>query len=326
MQLDHQLWRMNRVLAFLAMLIIVAACALPRPAVAETIRLSGPPIWDSAVLLDLVERQPLKNQDLTFSFVPWKNPNQLRAMLLDGSVDLAIVPSISVALFANNGIELVPFFAHRMRGNLALIGRGGALSSLSDLPARSIAVPFKGDLPDIVLRRLGLTHAQALYVSNPVAAMQMLLSGRVANAFLPEPFVTVVQSKEPAVSVRLGVCEKWERTMGVSGCPLVGVVASPQGTLSKKSSNLISAAYKKAFKEVAAKPDRAAMLLASAFANLPAPILNRSFQNISGHILAGQDAADQLQNFLQVVHKLEPAAIGGKVPDLEFYEPSGVSD
>lgn len=317
---------MIRALAILAVLFIVAAGSLQRASAAQKVRVSGPPIWDSAVFLDLVDRQPLKGRGFTFSFVPWKNPNQLRAMLLERSIDMAIVPSISVALFANKGIELMPLFAHRLRGNLALVGRGAAFTSLSQAPDRSIAVPFKGDLPDIVLRHLGLTQAQALFVANPIAAMQMLLSGRVANAFLAEPFATVVQSKEPAISVRLNVCEKWERATGGSGCPLVGIVAAPQGALNNRAAGLISTAYKKAFEEVVANPERAAALVASAFANLPAPILDRSFRKISGHILEGGDATRQLQNFLHIVHKLEPAAIGGRVPELEFFEPTGVSD
>lgn len=310
----------------LCLLVAMASIGAGQPATGETVRLSGPPIWDSAVLLHLVERQPLKDKGVVFSFAPWKNPNQLRSALLKRNVDLAIVPSVSASLFVNRGIALTLFFTHSLRGNLALVGRGEPPGSLADLPKGAIAVPFKGDLPDLLLQRLGMVREQARYVSGPVEAMNLLLAGQVTYAFLAEPFATLVRTHDPALSDRLAVCDRWESATGRSGCPVLTVVASPVGAIDPSKAALIVDAYEGAFEAVLQNPEKAARLVSEAFPGLPEVVLRRAFENLSGDLDSASMAEARLRRFLDAIVALEPEAIGGKVPDIRFFAAPGASD
>ena len=282
------------------------------------ITLSGPAIWDSSVLLEMVETQPLQSDGLVFRFEKWNNPNQLRAALLKGDVDMAITPSITAALFSNKNVPLRVLAAHELAGNLTVVGRGKTVSSIADLKNETIAVPFKGGLPDILMQRLGAYADQVMYTATPVEAMQLLIGGKVQNAFLAEPFATIALASADDLSARLDVCDAWKRGSRSANCPVVGIAAYGVSALSDSEIDRVKSAYRRAFQTIAANPERAASLLAANFPALKKAILQQAFAKLRPEILDGEDAANALRGFYKEVLSVAPLAIGGQLPADDF--------
>lgn len=304
-------------------LVLITALGLTASVSAQTLNLSGPPIWDSSILLELVKLQPFKDKGIDLKFTPWKSPVQLRAQIINQEIDIAIVPSITAALFANKDIQLKTIFAHHLDGNLVLLGRGAEIENLAALEATKVAVPFKGDLPDLITKQLGLTAENTIYVKSPIEAMQLLLAGKVDNAFLAEPLATIAAMKGKGLSPRLNTCAAWKVATDLNQCPPVGLVAfTSQLTMSGLSAEILTdfeQNYISAFNRMKNNPKLAASLLVEAFPNLNKMLLTKSFSGISGELATMSQSKQDLVGFFKVIEALEPASIGGKLPSEEFF-------
>lgn len=91
------------------------------------------------------------------SLTVWRSPDELRAGLTSGAIDLSIVPTQAAANLYNRGmgLRLVNVMTN---GLLYLMASEGAVSGLADLAGKRIAVPFPNDTPDFVVRALLAHH------------------------------------------------------------------------------------------------------------------------------------------------------------------------
>jgi NitT/TauT family transport system substrate-binding protein len=174
----------------------VASIFRPRGAfAAEPLTLWGPPAAPSIILAQAVASGALKDITPSAVFKTWRTPDEMRAGLSSGTMQAVIVPSNVAANLYNRGLGV--HLLNIMTRGLLYVVAGDKLAKVEDLAGKKIAVPFRNDMPDFVLRRLlarvGLkpgTDVQFDYAGTPPEAMQMLLAGRVDAALLAEPAVT----------------------------------------------------------------------------------------------------------------------------------------
>ena len=134
-----------------------ATLSLPLPAQADgKLNLWGPPVTPS-VLLALAARNGKAKDIRPFDVQIWRSPDQLRAGLLNGDIAASIVPSYVAANLYNQG-KKVKLFNIRSEGlnYIAAPATGGKpqVASLADLAKRSVVIPFKNDMPDLLLQIL----------------------------------------------------------------------------------------------------------------------------------------------------------------------------
>lgn len=289
--------------------------ALPLPALAEDILLSGPPIWESAPLIALAESQPVDG--VTFTFQPWASPEELRKRIVSDTPLMAVAPAPTAAIFDANGMELRVISATITEGSLSIIGRGPAITELADLHGTSLALPFKGYLPDLMMRRItepGVGTWQPQYTGSLVAGMQLLLAGQVDTALLAEPMATLALAQDRGLIRRADLCALWRGATTLRDCPPAGVVAVNPAFADRPE---VLAAYHAAFAGLAADPASAAGLLALHFPEMAQS--GAGFAHIRPIDLAMPERADVLGNFYAAILEVEPAAIGGKLPEPDFY-------
>ena len=296
-------------------ILVLIAALLPGATSAEEILLSGPPIWESAPLISLAESQPVEG--VTFTFRPWANPEELRKMVMADEPLMAVAPAPTAAIFAANGVGLQVISATITEGSIAIIGRGDPLPRLEDLDGASLALPFKGYLPDLMMRRIsepGAESWQPHYTGTLVAGMQLLLAGKVDAAMLPEPMASLALAQDPSLIRRADLCALWRGATDLPDCPPAGVVIVNPAFGRRPD---IQAAYGAAFADLATDPADAADLLARHFPDMAQA--GEGFAPIEARNLPMPEGADVLASFLAEIHKLEPAAIGNRLPDPSFY-------
>ncbi|EIM77009.1 sulfonate/nitrate transport system substrate-binding protein [Nitratireductor aquibiodomus RA22] len=288
---------------------------LPLQVQAAEIVLTGPPIWESAPLIALAESQPVDG--VTFTFRPWGSPEELRKTIMSDQPAMAVAPSPTAAIFAASGIGLRVMSAAVTEGSISIVGRGAPVARLGDLEGASLALPFKGYLPDLMMRRIaqpGSESWQPHYTGNPVAGMQLLIAGRVDTALLAEPMATLALTQDAALGRRADLCMLWRDATALADCPPAGVVVVNDAF---ENNPQIRGAYLAAFHALAANPGNAADLLSLHF-----PHMDRAragFSRIRALDLPMPERQDVLAAFFAEIMSIEPAAIGGALPGPDFY-------
>ena len=166
-----------------------------------TIKVAGPFASVSNPIIHMAENKSLKDMGINIEFVLWKNPDELRALILNGDINFIALPTNVAANLYNKGVD-IKLLNVSIWGILGMISRDPNLKSLKDFKGKEIAVPFRADMPDIVLTELIKKHGldpqkdfNFRYVSSPIDAMQMLILRRVDHALLAEPAISIALRK-----------------------------------------------------------------------------------------------------------------------------------
>ena len=214
-----------------------ATLALPRLSLARsdlteapgriaTLALFGPPAGPSVTLAHAVARNAFADIADAATMTAWRSPDELRAGLSSGRIGLSVVPVQAAANLYNRGFPIR--LANVMtNGLLYIVADGGGIATIPDLKGLRLAVPFRGDTPEILLRRL-LEHAglnpetdlQITWAGTPIEAMQMLLAGRVDAALTAEPAASaaVIQGRQAGKNITraIDLQVEWGRMTGAA--------------------------------------------------------------------------------------------------------------
>jgi NitT/TauT family transport system substrate-binding protein len=230
---------------------------------------------------------------------------------------LAVAPSPTAAVFDANGIDLKVISATITEASISIVGRGDEVASLDELQGASFALPFKGYLPDLMMRRIaapGPESWQPRYTGSLVTAMQLLLTGQVDAAMLAEPMATLALAQDSTLVRRADLCVLWRAATTLADCPPAGAVIVNAALYDRPE---IREAYRTAFAALAGDPGKAAGLLARHFPDMGQA--KEGFVRIRALDLPMPERADALAHFYGAILDVEPAAIGGKLPDPDFY-------
>ncbi|ABL69588.1 taurine ABC transporter substrate-binding protein [Paracoccus denitrificans] len=290
---------------------------LPVRTLSDEITLSGPPIWESAPLIALAETQPVDG--VSFTFRPWTTPEELRKWLMADEPLMAIAPAPVAAIFAANGLNLKIVSATITEGSLSIVGRGAPIERLEDLSGTTLALPFKGYLPDLLMHRIAAPGPESwtpFYTGSLVAGMQLVLAGRADTALLAEPMATLALAQDPSLTRRADLCALWRGATALVDCPPAGVVIVNRAFDGRPE---VIAAYGAAFAKLATEPSTAAALLDLHFPNMRQAA--QGFSRIGPHSLPMPENAAVLSGFYGELLTVEPAAIGGALPNSTLYGP-----
>ena len=313
------------------------ACALlpilPKQARSAPLReivLSGPPAGPSITLAHAVATGALSFLADKITFRAWRDPDEMRAGLTSGTMPLVVMPTAAAANLYNRGlgIRLVNVMTH---GLLYVIAADPSLTSFPSLKGRTLAVPFRNDTPEflsnILLRSHGMEAGRDLRVSttgSPIEAIQLLLSGRIDAALVPEPAATaaILRGKimNRTIYRTIDVQDEWAKASGGPAVLPQAGLAVTDAFLAANRSLLpqLHAALAKATAEVNASPAVAAGNSAAYF-ELPLPVIQRAIPYSKLVAIAARDARIDLERMFTSAAGADLAMIGGRLPDEGFY-------
>jgi NitT/TauT family transport system substrate-binding protein len=297
---------------------------------AEPLTLWGPPAAPSIVLARAVASGDLKDIAPSAVFKTWRTPDEMRAGLSSGTMQAVIVPSNVAANLYNRGLGV--HLLNIMTRGLLYVVAGDKLAKVEDLAGKKIAVPFRNDMPDFVLRRLlarvGLkpgTDVLFDYAGTPPEAMQMLLAGRVDAALLAEPAVTaaILRAKVSFTNLSRAIdCQKeWAKTVGGSGFIPQAGLAVTRPFIDKVGPNglkILQNALQAAVDFVIAHPLRASVASATEL-GLMSPIVAEAIPSSNLVALPASSVRPELESFFTLLAEDDPRIIGGKLPGEAFY-------
>ena len=325
------------------MLAALAAASLPAAAWSaprlERITLSGPPAIVSAPLIHMAETGALSALAGRTEFVSWRDPDQLRMMAMGGKADVLAMPSNVAANLFNRGAG-VTLLNISTWGALWIVTRDGQRKALADYKGEEIAVPFRGDMPDIVLQLLvakqGLDAQKDFrlrYVPTPMEAMQLLITRRVSHALLAEPAVSLALRKTKSFPIGLiapelhrgaDLQQEWGRLFASTPrLPQAGIAAV--GTVRQQPEVLaaVEKAYAQSLAWCRAHPLECGVLMARHIDLLTPDAVADAIAVSQLDAVPAATARPDLEFFFGQLMGRNPGLVGGKLPAAAFYGAAG---
>lgn len=297
--------------------------------------LAGPPAIVSAPLIHMAETNALAAVAGKTEFALWRDPDQLRVMALGKKADVLATPSNVAANLYNRGAGIT-LLGISTWGALWIVTRDAQRKTIADYRGEEIAVPFRGDMPDIMLQLLAAKQGmdvkrdlQIRYVPTPMEAMQLLITRRVRHALLAEPAVSMALRKTHSFPVELIAPElqrgadfqkEWGRLFArAPRIPQAGIAAV--GALRQRPDMLaaVMQAYAQSVAWCRANPLECGRMVAARIDMLtPEAVADAIPMSQLDAVPAGAARADIDFFFAQLLAR-EPALLGGKQPDNAFF-------
>ncbi|WP_110969015.1 ABC transporter substrate-binding protein [Pseudomonas huaxiensis] len=320
-----------RLIPLLAVLVLPITQATER----ERLVLAGPPASVSYPLIHMIESGALGDVARHVEFVPWTNPDQLRALVMQGQIDFIAAPTNVAANLYNREVPITLLNVATW-GALWMVSREPGLKTLADFKGKEIALPFRADMPDIVFsflaERQGLDPHKDFrlrYTATPMDAVQLLVMRRVDHALLAEPAVSMVLRKTRSFPVSLVAPEmfrsvdlqaQWgELTAGPARIPQAGLAALGNARQDPALLARIEQAYEQSASWCFDNAADCGAMVARRITLLTPEAIADSLQAQPRYLASAAQAKDELEAFFQLLLERQPATLGGKLPDAGFY-------
>ncbi len=280
----------------------------------------GAPSLSMAKLLN--DKPQFEGYDVSYEILNGVDP--LNAAILNGSADIALLPTILASKHYNSGID-IKIVGANVFGVLYVIGKTD-IASMEDLKGKIVGNLGPGGTPDFLFKYLAGTGNFQVSdtriegkVALKYAAEANTLIGYVANdtvdyAILGEPQVTAALGKNAQFKVVMDLQQEWG-----GDYPQVSTVA--KGSVIKDNSAFLAEFLSKVSESadwVAQNPDKAQTALTangSSLKNITAAIIERC--NID--FRPSSEIKEDINEYLQMHLKFAPAAVGGKMPGDGLY-------
>lgn len=283
--------------------------------------MNGPTGMGMARLADKVRNDMLPYEcDVTFS----GSPDDVRAGLLSGELDIAAVPvNMAAALYNKTGGEILTLAVNTL-GVLYIVEKGDTVQSMADLAGKKILAAGQGSTPEYVINYLleknGLTDSvEVEYVSEHAEAVTQMAAGNADLILVPEPFVTTALSKVEGARVALDLTQEWAKVSDadmVMGCLVVSkdfAEADPQALRHFMTQYAVSADY------CTSHPAEAAVFIEEFGIMGSAALAEKAIPNCNIVCVTGQEMVDMVTGMLTVLFDADPKSVGGSLPGEEMF-------
>ena len=301
----------------LSLLFVFAAGAQAQYSIAA---LKGPTAMGLAKMM-----RDHENDD-AYAFTIAASADAVTPALLKGEIDMACIPANLAAILYNKTGGEIQVLAINTLGVLYIVENGDAVQSIDDLRGQTIVAAGKGSTPEYALRYLlrenGIDPDRDITIdwkSEHAECVAALAAGQATIALLPQPFVTAAQSKIEGLRMAIDLNEVWNALDNGSAL-ITGVIVARRQAV-EENPEAVRAFLREYAESVAWTNENSADAAAiiGEYGIVDAPIAERALPHCNIVCITGAELSEKLRGYLQVLYNADPAAIGGAMPDDDFY-------
>ena len=294
------------------------------PASYSIAALKGPTAMGLVKLMKDSESGETTGNGYTFTLAG--SADEVTPALLKGELDMACVPANLAAVLYNKTEGAIEVLAVNTLGVLYIVENGESVQSMADLKGKTIVAAGKGSTPEYALRYLltenGIDPDNDVTIdwkSEHSECVAALASGQASVALLPQPFVTVAQSKIEGLRMALDLNAEWDALDNGSAL-ITGVIVARREVVEENP-----AAVNEFLKEYAASVDYVnantadAAALIGEYGIVDAAVAEKALPYCNIVCITGAELLEKLPGYLSVLYNADPAAVGGAMPDNSFY-------
>ena len=262
----------------------------------------------------------------SYEFTLAGSADEVTPALIQGELDAACVPANLASVLYNQTEGEIVTLAVNTLGVLYLVEKGNAVQSLADLKGKTIVAAGKGSTPEYALRYLlqenGIDPDGDVVIdwkSEHSECVAALASGAATIALLPQPFVTVAESKIEDLRMALDLNQEWDALDNGSGL-ITGVVVARKAFVEEHPT-----AVDTFLDDYAASVDWVNENTADAAAFIgeygivDAAVAEKALPYCNIVCITGSEMKEKLSGYLQVLLEGNPKSVGGAVPEDGFY-------
>lgn len=278
-------------------------------------------------MIKMISDNPVLGEGVQVNYSIEQSPDILNSKLLSGEIELATIPTNTAATLYNKG---VPYQLAGMNtwGVMYVVSNGKTINAWTDLKGQTIGTVAKGASSDVVfkylLSRNGIDPDKDVtlnYNPSPVELAQLLMAGKVSVAALPEPWVSVVLSKNPQIKVGLDLQKEWSKIQG-SDTPFAQTCLVVNQEFAARHPQIVEKflnEYAKAIDWVNKNPQLAADLIKDTDIGIPADVAVAAIPRCNLKYMGSQQSKAAVNKYLEVLLQFSPETVGGKIPDDKFF-------
>lgn len=264
-----------------------------------------------------------------YTFEVSSAPDEVMAKLINGSVDIAALPTNVAAAVYNKSEQEISIAAINTLGVLHILERGDTIQSVSDLEGKTIYATGQGSTPEYVLNYIlqknNIQNVTVEYMAEHAELATALLAGDVNIALLPEPNVTAVLLKDSTIHQALDLTEEWNTTQLTNSLMpsqlAMGCIVARKDFIQNNTDafeNFLKE-YEESVNYVNNNVSEAAELVQKYGIMDSAAAAEKAIPNCNIVFIANDEMKNALQGFYQILFEANPKSIGGALPNEDFY-------
>lgn len=253
----------------------------------------------------------------------------LAAKLNQGTYDIITCPSnVSAILYNNKDLnDSAEVISINNLGLLHILTTDTSINSMEDLKGRTVYSIGEGGPPEYtfeyLLDKYGLTgQVNFSFRSTPFEVLNLLQDEPGAIALLPQPFVEVAKLLVNDLRTPIDVTKAWDELNVSNGAQSVTTVTVVRKKFLEEHRQAVEEYLeyaKKSTDYTLENVSQAAEWTEKYETFLNPDIALDAIPQCSICTITGNEMKTILSGFLQIMYELNPDAVGGKMPDDEFY-------
>ena len=262
----------------------------------------------------------------TYTFTLAAAATELAPQLVKGDLDIACVPAnLAATLYQQTEGEVVTLGINTL-GVLYIVENGNAVQSLADLEGKTMVASGKDSTPEYALRYLleenGVDPDTGVVIdwkNEHSECVSALASGAATIALLPQPFVTVAESKMPELRTALDLTAEWDALDNGSAL-ITGVVVARRDVVEAhpQAVERFLEQYAASVDWVNANTADAAALIGE-YGIVDAAVAEKALPACNIVCITGSEMKEKLSGYLQVLCDASADSVGGAMPGDDFY-------
>lgn len=270
--------------------------------------------------LTLMEKSNGELEYLDYSLDIFPLAEELVSRLNNKEIDLAIIPSNLAATLYNKTDGEIQALATNNLGVLHLIENAKQIEGMEDLSGKTVYTIGKGTTPDASLnyfRDYNNLDFQIEYRSEASEVAKLLATEENIIAYLPEPFVSVVEAKNPKIRRIVDMNEEWMLMNDKK--PIVTSVIVARREFIKARPEVVENFLDQAKNSIGYNDLEEILSISEDLEIIPRGLDPEIISRCRLYYADGAEMKDILSNYLSILEKFDSKLIGGKLPDENFY-------
>ena len=276
-------------------------------------------------LVKLMSDDPQSADGPLYDFTLAGAADEVTPSLIKDDLDMACVPANLASVLYNKTEGEIVTLAVNTLGVLYIVENGNAVTSMADLAGKTIVAAGKGSTPEYALRYLltqnGIdpdTDVVIDWKSEHAECVAALASGAATIALLPQPFVTVAQTKIDGLRMALDLTKEWDALDNGSGM-ITGVIVARKTVVEENPAavDAFVADYAESVAWVNENTADAAQLIGD-YGIVDAAVAEKALPCCNIVCVTGSEMQTKLSGYLQVLFDAEPSSVGGALPGDDF--------
>ena len=313
----------SAILCAVMLIVAVAGCGSAEKTAVRIAGMTGPTGMGLAKLLE-DDEQGVSANDYQFTLAG--TANEINPMMINKELDIAAVPANVASVLYNKTSGGIKVLAVNTLGVIYIVNTDGTIASLSDLVGKTIYATGQGATPEYTLRYIlssnGIDPDNDVTIefkSEPAEVVSLMATGECTVAMLPQPYVTVAQTKVENVQAVIDLTEEWNKIGGEGMCLTGVVIASTEFVENNPEAvKAFLKEYEASINYANENVEDAAQLIGK-FEIVAAGVAQKALPACNLTYIAGEEMKTALEGYLTVLFEQNPAAVGGAMPADDFY-------